>query len=281
MWSFRKMNIIVVTSVIFGTTCSIFRVHFYKVVLGNATFLSSIKRHTFSLEHPPSNRSLIILTGELRSGEQAWTSLYRNFLDPNSADLALMIENPLKSLYPNSTLLDRAKYKWFFEDYKDWGDAVDLINGTSWRATHLTAFKSLNQWCILCGGTCIDDFDGSAIIIFMIRWFLANNIMESDILNRYDTFVVTRTDHFYQCPHYFTRLVTAIILFGYLKEKNMGDILTGTTVLVKITCWYLWTSLNDCFESLLSLTLTSIRTQKDSQSTFGIAMVSMLNHFLG
>ena len=204
MWSVRKINIIVVTSVIFGTTCSIFQVHFYKVVLGNATFLSSIKRHTFSLEHPPSNRSLVILTGELRSGEQAWTSLYRNLLDPNSADLALMIENPLKSLYPNSTLLDRAKYKWFFEDYKDWGDAVDLINGTSWRATHLTAFKSLNQWCILFGG--IEDFDGSAIIIFMIRWFLANNIMESDILNRYDTFVVTRTDHFYQCPHYFTQL---------------------------------------------------------------------------
>ncbi|GFH46292.1 hypothetical protein CTEN210_02766 [Chaetoceros tenuissimus] len=163
------------------------------------------KRQAVTLDiATPANRSLVILTGGLRSGEQAWTSLYKNILDPNSADLALMIEKQSSEpLYPNSTLFERARYTWFFDDYIDWADAIDIINGTRWRTTHLPRFKSEeNGFTILFGG--IENLQGSAIIIFMIRWFLLNHIKESDILEKYDTFVVTRTDHFYQCPHMFT-----------------------------------------------------------------------------
>ena len=187
--------------------CSIAQVCLLRTIFNDTSMLSSMTRQTVTLDvPPPANRSLVILTGGLRSGEQAWTSLYKNILDPNSADLALMIEKQSSEpLYPNSTLFERAKYTWFFDDYNDWGKAIDLINGTSWRTTHLPRFKSKkNGFTILFGG--IEHLEGSAIIIFMIRWFLLNHIKASDILEKYDTFVVTRTDHFYQCPHMFTEL---------------------------------------------------------------------------
>ena len=41
----------------------------------------------------PANRSLVILMGELRGVEPAWETLYKQVLDPNLADLALLTTN--------------------------------------------------------------------------------------------------------------------------------------------------------------------------------------------
>ena len=38
---------------------------------------------------PPMNRTLVVLLGNARGGEETWGSLYANLLDPQSADLAL------------------------------------------------------------------------------------------------------------------------------------------------------------------------------------------------
>ena len=40
----------------------------------------------------------------------------------------------------------------------------------------------------------------------MIRWFLSHHLQESNVLQKYDTFVITRADHYYLCPHQFTDL---------------------------------------------------------------------------
>ena len=37
----------------------------------------------------PVNRTLVVLLGNARGGEETWESLYTNLLDPQSADLAL------------------------------------------------------------------------------------------------------------------------------------------------------------------------------------------------
>ena len=180
--------------------------------------------------------------GNLRGGEQAWQSLYKNVLDVNSGDLALIIgeeqkqyskheaagENSSHELsYPyNSSLYKRAKYIWTFPEYEDWADAIDLIfinntatstdssksNSTnsskphSWRSTHLPYFTKKRTG--LLGG--VKGYYGSGAIIFMIRWFLSQRLVEQSlhpnsddvtILNQYERFVLTRADHYYQCPH--------------------------------------------------------------------------------
>lgn len=177
------------------------------------------------------NSSLVIIMGNLRGGEQAWQSLYKNVLDVNSGDLALIIGEEQKQYskqeaagdveeqlsYPyNSSLYKRAKYIWTFPEYEDWADAIDLIfiNNTattitnsskphSWRETHLPYFTKKRTG--LLGG--VKGYYGSGAIIFMIRWFLSQRLVEQShldnltILNQYERFVLTKADHYYQCPH--------------------------------------------------------------------------------
>jgi hypothetical protein len=42
---------------------------------------------------------------------------------------------------------------------------------------------------------------GSAGILIFFRWFLLKNIIENDLINKYDRFIITRSDFIYQLPH--------------------------------------------------------------------------------
>lgn len=42
---------------------------------------------------------------------------------------------------------------------------------------------------------------GSAGILIFFRWFLLKNLVENDLINKYDRFIVTRSDYIYQLPH--------------------------------------------------------------------------------
>lgn len=146
-----------------------------------------------------TNRTLIIILGNLRGGELAWSTLYDKVLDPNQADLALMIGR-VPADRRTSSLYQRATYLWEFEEYDDWADAMDLINGTGWRGS---LAKFLPPESDLLGGVQLPNTTskGSGAIIFMIRWFLSNAIQRNDLTSRYDRFVLTRSDHYYLCMH--------------------------------------------------------------------------------
>lgn len=170
-----------------------------------------IKSPSLSSLPPTSNKTLVILVGGLRAGETAWNSLYRNILDPNDADLALMIEEVSpEHVYSQSSLLERSRYIWYYPKYKDWSNALDLVNGTQWRKTHLANFPNRSQLIHKYGwipGTHVNifggipGFQGSGMLLFMIRWFLSQKIQETgEIFESYDKFIVTRPDNYYQCP---------------------------------------------------------------------------------
>ena len=42
---------------------------------------------------------------------------------------------------------------------------------------------------------------GSAGILIFFRWFLLKNLIDNDLINRYDRFIITRSDFIYQLPH--------------------------------------------------------------------------------
>jgi len=42
---------------------------------------------------------------------------------------------------------------------------------------------------------------GSAGILIFFRWFLLKNLIDNDIINKYDRFIITRSDYIYQLPH--------------------------------------------------------------------------------
>jgi hypothetical protein len=151
------------------------------------------------LPPPAENRTLVVIIGSIRGGEKAWSTLYENVLNVNSADLALMV-GETRDVYSNSSLFNRAKYHWKVQEYDDWADAIDLINGPKWREEVLPRLDK----GIALGG--IKDQLGSGAIIFMIRWFLSEKIKELKLLDRYDTFIITRSDHYYLCKHDVTGL---------------------------------------------------------------------------
>jgi len=47
----------------------------------------------------------------------------------------------------------------------------------------------------------VDEHSGSAGILIFFRWFLLKNLIENDLINKYDRFVITRSDFLYQLPH--------------------------------------------------------------------------------
>lgn len=155
----------------------------------------------------PPSKTLVIIIGSLRGGQIAWESLYKNSLDPSNADLALMIGKPRQE-YADSTIVKRAKYYWEVEEYEDWADAIDLIDGPGWRSSILPLLQrnrtidgqadSMLTGDNIFGG--VKGYRGSGAIIFMFRWFLTQKLKENNLVNQYDRFVITRADHYYACP---------------------------------------------------------------------------------
>ena len=46
-----------------------------------------------------------------------------------------------------------------------------------------------------------DEHPGSAGILIFFRWFLLKNLIDNDLINEYDRFIITRSDYIYQLPH--------------------------------------------------------------------------------
>ncbi len=152
-----------------------------------------VPRPKFFGEHQRP-QTLVIILGSLRGGELAWSTLYRNVLDINNADLALCIGADQSS---NSSLYSRAQYLWEYPEYDDWADAIDMIHDRSWRTTNnITSYVGSSGTL---GG--VKGLQGSGAIIFMARWFAAQNIKRLRLTHKYDRFVVTRSDHYYACRH--------------------------------------------------------------------------------
>ena len=142
------------------------------------------------------NRTMVILLGNLRGGEMVWNSLYQNVLDPNMADLALMIGDTRDS-YRNASLLYRAKYIWRFPEYDDWADAIDLINGSRWRSIIVPKMTKRQNSSGMLGGAF--GHPSSGAIQNMAKFWLMELIQKLQLTSSYDRFILTRSDQYFFC----------------------------------------------------------------------------------
>ena len=46
-----------------------------------------------------------------------------------------------------------------------------------------------------------NEHPGSAGILIFFRWFLLKNLIDNDLINKYDRFIITRSDYIYNLPH--------------------------------------------------------------------------------
>ncbi len=142
---------------------------------------------------------LVIVLAETRAHQQTFPLFKKNLLEVFQADLCLCIANNDRE-DPNNPFYQHAKYIWTYDEPDDWGEAFDdaqKIDGYSANWRGLLEIKS--QW--LGGILGPEAHPGSAGILLFFRWFLKEQILQKNVLERYDRFIVTRSDYLHQIPH--------------------------------------------------------------------------------
>jgi hypothetical protein len=131
-------------------------------------------------------------------------SFKRHVLDELNADLALALAIDENYDYTNR-YWQHAKYRWTSPDFRDYGEAYDLAQGwlcqqhqilpPDWRST--LRIKGMWQG----GIQAADPQPSASSILPFCRWLLLNGLQKDKILERYDRFVITRSDFVWLCPH--------------------------------------------------------------------------------
>lgn len=134
-------------------------------------------------------KTLVILLGNARGGEETWNVMYNRLLKPLNADLALLFGETEKK---RASLYLRANYVWEMPEYQNWRTYYEDNCTGGWFD-----FYSLFKGTGIGGG--IDDFSGSGAIIFAFRHYLRKHYL--DILLKYDRIILTRSDFYYYGDH--------------------------------------------------------------------------------
>jgi len=145
-------------------------------------------------------RTLVVILSETRAHELTFPGFRKNVLDANAADLALCVAENEREDRQNP-FYETAKYIWTYPEPEDWGDAFDRMQDAlggqgDWRRL----LQVGDQWL---GGVRDPDHEhpGSAGILLFFRSFLRTALIQSGVIDRYDRFVITRSDYMHELPH--------------------------------------------------------------------------------
>lgn len=147
-------------------------------------------------------KTLIILLGNPRGGEETWNTMYKNLKEPYNADLALCFGYSDKK---NLSLYHNAKYIWELNEYENWYDYYNNNFTGNW----IKIFDE-NKHTGLMGG--INSNIGSGAIIFAFRDFILKNY--KDVLLSYNKIILSRSDYYYIDVHPFVTDDSFYILEG-------------------------------------------------------------------
>ncbi len=146
-------------------------------------------------------RTLVVVIAETRAHEYSFPSFRANVLEALNADLALCIA---KNQWEDTSnpFYQHARYLWTYEEPDDWGsafDAAQIVEGCQgdWRCL-------LDLDGIWMGGVhnANGRTRGSGSILLFFRWLLKHSLMKSGVDQKYDRFIITRSDYIYLTPHY-------------------------------------------------------------------------------
>jgi hypothetical protein len=132
-------------------------------------------------------------------------SFKRQVLDELNGDLALALTIDEKYDYANP-FWQHAKYRWTSPDFDDYGEAFDLAQRwlcqlynvpapPDWRS--MLRIKGYWQGRIRSP----DPQPTASSILLFCRWLLLHGLQQDNVLDRYDRFVITRSDFVWLCPH--------------------------------------------------------------------------------
>jgi len=150
-------------------------------------------------------RVLVCIIASTRGHQSSFKSFKRHVLDELNGDLALALAIDENYDYENC-LWQHAKYRWTAPTFRnDYGEAYDLVQRwlcqqrnippPDWRSM----LRIKGPWQ---GGIRSKEPQPSASALLpFCRWLLLRGLQQDHILDRYDRFVITRSDFVWLCPH--------------------------------------------------------------------------------
>jgi hypothetical protein len=153
-------------------------------------------------------RVLVVVLAETRAAELTFTNFQENVLRTLDADLAICIG--VGSDYDtNNPYYQDAKYRFTYPEPADGDFAVafdDAYRNIAQEYPDISLFPWRNYLKVkdqFMGGIHdpTDQHPGSAGILIFFRWFLWQQLNAHGLVDRYDRFIITRSDYIYQLPH--------------------------------------------------------------------------------
>ena len=147
-----------------------------------------------------TQKTLVIILGQARADQLTWPSFKKNLLDELDADLALCIGDSPENNDANHYWAN-AKFKWTVPEYDDFGDGFDQIQLERYgKITHWRAVLQVkDQW--LGGIKGEGEHPGSAGLLIYFKAKLYDILIREKMTERYDRFVITRSDFIWEVPH--------------------------------------------------------------------------------
>ena len=172
-------------------------------------------------------KTLVVILGETRASELTFDNIKKNVIDELNADLCLCI-GVTKNYNYNNKFYKLSKYRFLYNEPDDYGTAFDFayqeickknkcfyphwrkfldikdqflggikdeLNGHHKKAELFCDFGVKNTMHIS------REHPGSAGILIFFRWFLLQKILENNLLQLYDRFIITRSDYIWLLPH--------------------------------------------------------------------------------
>jgi hypothetical protein len=149
-------------------------------------------------------RVLVCMLASTRASELTFTSIKRHVLDELNADLALAILTD-ETYDPSNPFWRLAKYRWTSRTRADYGEAYDEVQQWLCRKYNVAP----PDWRVLLGvdGIWLGGIKSPtprasvSSILPYCRWLLLRHLQEEGVLDRYDRFVITRSDFYWLSPH--------------------------------------------------------------------------------
>lgn len=153
---------------------------------------------------PVVERVLVCVLASTRAHQLTFSTFKRQVLDELNADLAVALAINENYDYANG-FWQHAKYRWTAPDFSDYGDAFDLAQRWLCQSHNVAA----PDWRIMLqvkgiwqgGIRALEPQRTASSILPFCRWLLLNGLEQDQFLDRYDRFVITRSDFVWLCPH--------------------------------------------------------------------------------
>jgi hypothetical protein len=153
-----------------------------------------------------SNKTLVIILCETRAFELTYDNFETNVLKHLNADLCINIGVSDNYDYSNP-FYTNAKYKFTYKEPEDYAESFNYAYNCMTKEYNRSCdinwrefLKIKNQFL----GGILDKDDqhpGSGAILIFNRWLLLQNLKKEDLINKYDRFIITRSDFIYLLPH--------------------------------------------------------------------------------